>query len=243
MPPARPHSPTGGKGIKGNKWSQEYVITCLSHSSLSFAVWLLDDYTQKEPLGEVWVSLKRKDGKKEDGKDVGGKKKDGKEVGVKEEDGKEIDGKEEYIKSVKNPSGYHTYSDLPPGTYTLSVESEFYFPEEREFSLESFSDSKEPVIEIVLKPKPSYPFPERATLVRGMLAPGGSLPADVKIKVKDRNSQCIPDESGEFVLYFKEIVKSGEEITIEVEYDGTKKILKSTLDEGHSIYIGFVPLF
>lgn len=225
MSPARPHSPTGGKGGTGSKWPQDYVLSCLSYSRLSFAVWLLDDYTQKKALGEVWVSLKRKNGKGEDGK---------------EEDGKEGDC--EYIRAVKNPSGYYTYSELPPSTYILSVESELYFFEEREFNPESFSDSKEPVIEIVLRPKPSYPFPARATLVRGMLAPGGSLPANVKIKVRGRDTQTIPDESGEFVLYFKEIVKSGEEITVEVEYGRKKKTIKSTLEEGRSVYIGVVPL-
>ena len=44
-------------GIIKGKGKHEYVFSGPSSLNLSFAVWLVDDYTQKEPLGEVRVTL------------------------------------------------------------------------------------------------------------------------------------------------------------------------------------------
>ena len=57
--------------------------------------------------------------------------------------------------------------------------------------------------EIHLKPKPSYPFPENATLVRGMVFGTDNLPAK-KAKVKVDLKETRTNENGDFVLYFNE---------------------------------------
>ncbi|MCE8425229.1 MAG: hypothetical protein J5U17_05570 [Candidatus Methanoperedens sp.] len=58
--------------------------------------------------------------------------------------------------------------------------------------------------EINLKPKPSYPFPDNATLVRGMVFGPDNLPAEkAGVKVKDLK-ETKTNENGEFVLYFDE---------------------------------------
>lgn len=111
------------------------VFLCLS-PSLSFAVWLIDDSTKKEPLGEIRVTL--------NGENIAS------------------------VKAVKNLSGYYTFSSLPEGKYTLSVESEIYLSHEESVEI-PFSPSKEPVIPVTLMPRPSYPFPDRATFLRYML--------------------------------------------------------------------------
>ena len=105
------------------KKGYEYVFSCPSSLSLSFAVWLVDDYTQKEPIGEVRVTLK------------------GENITT--------------VKAVKNLSGYHTFSGLSEGRYTLNVESELYFPRKSQLilpllairkNLKSFASDRDPCI-------------------------------------------------------------------------------------------------
>ncbi|HWQ44999.1 MAG TPA: hypothetical protein VN373_04960, partial [Methanosarcina barkeri] len=195
------------------KGRQEYVFSCPSSLRLSFAVWLVDDYTQKEPLGEVRVML------------------NGEKITT--------------VKALKNLSGYHTFSGLPEGTYTLSVESEFYFSEERIVDTSSFVNSKEPVVEIVLKPKPLYPFPDRITLIRGLLdplVPEPDLLAGITIKAISKSTgreiRGIPDEKGEFVLYFREIINRKAEIILEIKGEGIEKTLPVLIEEAKSIFTG-----
>lgn len=99
-----------------SKGQQDYVFSCPSSICLSFAVWLADDYTQKEPHGDVRVTV--------NGENTTN------------------------IKAVKNLSGYYILSGLPEGKYTLSVESEHYFLEEKIVDTSFFAGSKEPVVEV-----------------------------------------------------------------------------------------------
>lgn len=199
---------TEGKG------RNEYIFSCPSALSLSFAVWVVDDYTQKEPMGEVRVML------------------NGKKITT--------------VKALKNLSGYHIFSGLPEGTYTLSVKSEFYFSEERIVDTTSFRDPKEPVVEIILKPKPLYPFPDRATLIRGLLAPEPNLLAGITIKAISKSTGReilgIPDEKGEFVLYFREIIKGRAEVILEIQGEGIEKVVPASIEEGRSTYIGVISI-
>lgn len=203
-------APTALKKI-GPEDTQKYIFSCPSSLSLSFAVWLVDDYTEKKPLGKVRVSLK-----------------------------------EENVKVVKNLSGYYTFSNLPKGKYTLSVESELYFPVEMLVDTSSFSGSKEPVIEIFLKPRAMYPFPESATLLRGMLTSKPGFFEEVTIKATlmttGQEIQEIPDEKGEFVLYFKAL-KGKADIIFEIKGETTEKTLPVSIEEGQSIYLGPISIF
>ena len=193
---------------------QEYVFSCPSSISLSFAVWLVDDYTQKEPLGEVRVML------------------NGEKITT--------------VKALKNLSGYHTFSGLPEGTYTLSVESEFYFSEERQVDTSSFAVSREPVVEIILKPKPLYPFPDRATLIRGLLAAEPDILAGITVKATPKSTgreiRGIPDEKGEFVLYLREIIPGKTDIILEIKGEGIEKTLSVLIEEGQSMYAGVISI-
>lgn len=210
MAPSEPDSDS--KRLAGQ---HEYVFSCPSSFKLSFAVWPIDDYTQKAPLGKVRIRLK-----------------------------------EGNIKAVKNLSGYHTFSGLPDGTYTLSVEPDLYFPEERVVDTSTYSGSKEPVIEIPLRPRPLYPFPDRATLLRGMLAAENCLPAGIIIKatakepskVTDTEVRGIPDEKGEFVFYFREPVKGKTEVTLEIKGEGVEKTLPVVVEECHNTFVGIISI-
>lgn len=79
-------------------------------TQLSLALWLMDDYTKKEPIGQIKVLLK--------------------EGGIKDEECY-IETKKDFFSGIKNPSGYHIFTDLLPGTYSLCIQSDLYFPEKR----------------------------------------------------------------------------------------------------------------
>lgn len=199
-------------GKMESKGRHEYVFSCPSSICLSFAVWLVDNYTQKEPLGDVRVTV------------------DGKKITT--------------VKAVKNPSRYYIFSDLPEGKYTLNVESEHYFSEKKIVDTSSFVCSKEPVVEVFLKPRPSYPFPDRATLIRGVLAAEQEILSGITVKAVStapgREVLGMPDENGEFVLYFKEIVKGKTDIVLEIKGEGIVKTFPVIIEEGSSTYTGVI---
>jgi hypothetical protein len=237
---------------------------------LSSALWLIDDYTKKEPIGQIKVRIKEGD-----------------------------------IKPFKNLSGYYSFVDLAPGIYKIKIESDLYFPEEREVDTSKvktldvrlefdaagpasgdtstklkdvsklqvndivefhnpdrvteyrkisnieqnntiihwneelksdFSEKgssvlglKNLITEILLKPKPSYPFPGSATLVRGRVLKNSNPVVDAEVRVVENDIVTKTDENGEFVLYFKGIKEK--KIEIQIEKDGYPK-MEATIQEG-----------
>jgi hypothetical protein len=138
------------------------------------------------------------------------------------------------LKSVKNPSGYYLFPDLPGSEYQVRVETQHYFKEETTMKLPDL-DPLNPVVQVELKPKPSYPFPHGTTLIRGMVqgSDGNTIPgAKVEIMGKDISNETT--EKGEFVLYLKglseeDIIKEGSKRF--VKGNGGKKVgLKATYE-------------
>ena len=187
------------------------------HSTkLAFVVLLVDDFSNREPIGGVDVSLK--------------------------------DRKE---KPVKNISSYYLFLDLPDDSYTVQVRSDYYFDEELDTTAEL--DAKNPVVNITLKPKPSYPFPPGATLIRGKVYDsGGEAVSGAKVRVKEKGIENKTTEKGEFVLYFgpltedeiiredgKRFVKGDDDkiIHLEVEYEGVTKTMGLEVGEGKTISV------
>lgn len=110
---------------------------------------------------------------------------------------------------------------------------------------------KNPVVEINLRPAPAYPFPENATLVRGLVIWGSGkkkgLPVDnANIKVVGTDIETITDKNGEFVLYFSGI--DNEDIVIEISKESyppkpvstTAKKDTITVVEGETLYLGVI---
>jgi len=143
---------------------------------LSLVISLVDEFTAKQPIGEIRVFIKDRD-----------------------------------IKSIKNRSGYYFFSNLSDGQYKVCVKSEYYKEVTEEVTL-PLSEPQNP-LEIILKSMPSYPFPHRATLIRGMVqdSNGNSLSgANVEVIGKEICNESTSD--GEFVLYFRALTE--EEIII-----------------------------
>lgn len=145
-------------------------------------------------------------------------------------------------KVIKNPSGYYLFTDLKAGNYTVNIDSDFYFPQEAFVDIESFPDKKNPIIEIVLIPRPAYPFSPNATLIRGVVRDAGNEPIKVaQLKVIGRDMETISDENGSFVFYFSGI-ENEEEVSIESQKNGNNRTINVTAKEFQTISAGVISL-
>ena len=141
------------------------------------------------------------------------------------------------IKAFKNLSGYHCFTDLYHKDYNLNIESDFYFPANKTIAIPLPYPEKPVDDNIILKPKPVYPFPVSATLVRGLVSNTGPV-VKALVSVTGKTIETITDERGEFVLYFKGIKE--EDITIEIRKDGNTKAVNTTIEEGKTISLGII---
>jgi hypothetical protein len=104
---------------------------------------------------------------------------------------------------IVNPSQFYVYLNLPIGEYTALTDSEYYFLNSTQIHLHSIPLSIP--VPVTLIPTPSYPFPERETLVRGFLRDSSMNPvanAILSYNTFSRKFQTFTTEKGEFVLYF-----------------------------------------
>jgi hypothetical protein len=170
-------------------------------SHLTFAVWLVDEYTQQRPAGTARVMMT-----------------------------------DANIKAPKNLSGYFLFNDLTPGTYTIRSEAEFYHPAEVTVDTTAL-DPKSPVLQIVLKPAPLYPFLWGATLLRGIVANGAPVDGAV-VSVTGKSITTVTDKRGEFVLYFKGI--KTETITVVIQKGADIKSITATIEEGRTASAGII---
>lgn len=127
------------------------------------------------------------------------------------------------LEAAKNRSGYYLFDHLPDAKF-IRVESEFYF--EREIAVKSSDlNPQNPVMSITIKPKPCYPFPAGATLIRGMVQDSkGNSVSGAKVEVKGKKVSNRTTVKGEFVLYFKALTE--EEIIVK----NSKRFVKGNAD-------------
>jgi len=129
------------------------------------------------------------------------------------------------------------------------VESELYFPEKKPVDTSSSCYPEEPEV-VRLRPRPLYPFPDRTTLIIGMLDADPLLLAGITVKVASKVAdwkipevvQGIPDENGEFVLYFREAIKGTADVDLEITGEGIYKIVSASIEEGKSTYTGVISI-
>lgn len=143
---------------------------------------------------------------------------------------------EENIKAVKNRSGYYIFTDLAGGNHKISIISGIYFSQELTVNT-SLLNPKDPVIDIILKPVPCYPFPSNATLIRGVISnPDPNMINKLKIKAIEPKLETTTDENGEFVLYFKNM--KNKKITVEIRKNNLSKSVNTNLEEGKTRSLG-----
>lgn len=130
-------------------------------------------------------------------------------------------------KPIQNLSGYYCFIDsLLPGKYKLIVQSngvkrDQFFNEEISLEIPPITDESNrykevKVQDVKLIPKPSYPFPANATLIRGRVSAKDSLPAKngkaivnatitAGYEGEQKTLGARTDQTGEFVLLVKKI--------------------------------------
>lgn len=181
---------------------ENYIVYAdeIVKAGLSLAIWLIDEYTGKQPSTYIQVTRDQ----------------------------------DKMMRAARNLSGYYFFSDLSAEDHEVSIESGLYFPESKTISTPSL-DPKNPVVEIILTPNPSYPFPEHATLIRGLVWGTGPV-AGAEIKATGKTAQTLTNEKGEFVLFFKGI--KNEDISLEIKKNGITKNAEITIAEGRTISAG-----
>jgi hypothetical protein len=170
-------------------------------TNLTFAVWLVDEFTQQRPVGAAQVMLK--------------------------------DGN---VKAPQNLSGYFLFNDLAPGIYTVRSELEFYHPAEETVDTTTL-DPKSPVLQIVLKPAPQYPFPAGGTILRGLVTNGEPV-VGAAVSVTGKPITTVTGGHGEFVLYFKGI--KTETITVVIQKGADTKSITAAIEEGKTVSSGII---
>ncbi len=106
---------------------------------------------------------------------------------------------------ILNNTGYYIFFNLPDGTYTLVIESEYYETQEESITIPF------PKIEIPetinLIPLTSYPFPIGSTIIRGVVMDTNDIPIDnVKISfdlenIPSSNMEVWCKKNGDFIIY------------------------------------------
>ena len=135
------------------------------------------------------------------------------------------------------------FFDLPAGAYTFQVRSPYYVPLDLSLTLPrpdprwpAFPDiavadetlplasPAQPAVyraqraSVTLHPSISYPFPAGTTLVRGVVRTGGLLLEGASVRRQGASAASTTDKNGEYVLFFKDIAGSGQNVTIEASH-------------------------
>jgi hypothetical protein len=206
--------------------------------SLSLVISLKDNFTQELPVGKVTVTLK-----------------------------------DEPYKAVKNPSGFYLFLKLPTKIYTVQIRSSYYFDQDQSVTFAPV-DSKKPMNEtltqivkvIGLEPTPAYPFPNGATLLRGIVTNQDEKPVPVpnaNVALVEKAIETSTTEKGEYVFYFPNLTnddvikKDGirylkprknsknTTLTIQAENKGSapQKVTVDGVEEGTSIAAPAIKLY
>lgn len=97
---------------------------------------------------------------------------------------------------------------------------------------------RDPIKKISLIPKPAYPFPDTATLVRGRVS--NINPEKPPTVIVEGMIETKTDERGEFVLYLKR-VKPKDKITVKISKNGDEKKIELTIQkEKETISLGVI---
>lgn len=213
-------------------------------SALSLAIRLTDEFTRKSPLGRITVLLKERPD----------------------------------LLPIKNLSGYFCFNDLAkadnPRPFHIVIEpdrakSNWYVPVELGPFTLPFPDpvtspappnTKEPVIEVILKPNAAYPFSKNATLIGGTLKDNNSVAVSGATAVgkyqatgETATNETLTDRNGEVIMFLKKIrlvtvtingeqKKQIDDIRVEITKDASSKTLTlPKFDEGTTFPMGIIP--
>ncbi len=157
-------------------------------------------------------------------------------VTVKPETSGEGDTAAEKVDFASERPGEYGFVDLASGKFKIWWRSQYFFPPDKDnpetFTYKAGEEYKEPKV-VTLRPRPSYPFPPGATLLRGVVVDADDKPAKgaaVYAVYREDNQDKKWEEGesetnadGEFVLFFKRIkmLKENRQVGFRKGDDGT----------------------
>ncbi|MBU0702112.1 hypothetical protein KKE26_12620 [bacterium] len=137
---------------------------------------------------------------------------------------------------IRHATGYFLLLDIPEGKCSIIAGGRFY--KEQDFIVDTKSlDPKQPVTDLVLKPKANYPFPAGTTILKGKIVDNDSNPIfGVLIKIKNMVETATSEDDGSFLIYFGTITND-KKITLNIKKNGFKpKRARILLKKGSVIY-------
>jgi len=164
-------------------------------------------------------------------------------------------------RALRNLSGHFCFEEIKAGNYKLLVEPDpltanwFYVKPLQGPWTDTFEI---PILvvanvllsfDLTLSPRPSYPFPANATLVRGIVTrgtPAGVANAVVSTTYDQVNpqdtTQTVPktvetltNREGEYVLFFKRLPQDTQPITLKAAKDGKQTQQSVLIREGKTL--------
>ncbi len=144
-------------------------------------------------------------------------------------------------RAVEQPgrSGYYLFRDVPNGSHQLETEAYYYVHEPVAVMLPR-PDPKSPVMQLLLKPNPSYSFPEGTTLLKGIVIDASKRPLpDVRINVVNRSESTLTTSKGAFVLYFKTMAADTLAVILRLNRaGGSSKDISAEIKKGKVVLLG-----
>ncbi|GEM_PF-2203407 len=103
---------------------------------------------------------------------------------------------------IKHTTGYFLLTNLSEGKYNITAGGKFY--RQGNFTVDTGSIKPEqPFIDLFLKPKSNYPFPEGIIVLEGRIADTDDRPVpEASIDVKSMTQSAISDNDGDFLILF-----------------------------------------
>lgn len=111
----------------------------------------------------------------------------------------------------RHHEGYIIFLDLPPGDYPVSIESVRY-KYYGELAINPLTqDPLNAIVELPVEPSADYPFPNDATLLRGIVQDSYGNPIQgARVEIDTGGQFAISDAQGRVVLYFDQTADSAD---------------------------------
>ncbi len=134
--------------------------------------------------------------------------------------------------------GYIIYMDLPEGEYNVVASGKYYdFFDPLAIDTSTYNPLAG-VIAISMRPKVDYPFPDTATLLRGIVKDQAGNPVSgARVEMADESDYAITDSLGRFVFYF-EPENPTMDIALIVSAQGYQaETLSTTVVQGDTVFL------
>ena len=143
---------------------------------------------------------------------------------------------------IRHKTGYFLFMDLPKREYQLTAGGRFYKLENYPINMDSINP-KEPFVEVFLKQKSIYPFPQGSTVIKGSIINSeNKLISDASIKIKETDTETISENDGGFFFYF-DTVDEDKNIVFIINKSGyKKKEVKALVKKNAPVQIGIIKL-